>query len=1585
MAKLEQQDHASATTQKSRILKNIAYIAVFTLLALVLVLAVMFGTNQGSKFLLDRALSSQDVVSYEYKGGNLYSGIQLKEVKVNLSNVEVTVTEPELKLGWRAILTKKVHLKETKVELVRVEMKGPSSPDPFSFPKIALPFDLQVDALYAGELDIVTAAGTTVAFNNIQLKDTKWEGTHLEFKDAFTSMGYLSIREADGFIDFSEKYPLALDGVLNISLLHTADIHDIQVKASGSLADIQAKIKAETFNLDVENALPGLIQGELGLQPLTSGVPMQAKLKVQEYILPFLPEQKITIDEGFIQAKGDLDRFNIGLSSVISGNDLPAGKYVASMHTDFSTGLTIKQLKTDLMKGQVNLSGVLDWENEFKWNARGRLDKIHLDHPQLPEFIYDFLPKDLDGRISSSGVYADHLTANVNLDFDRYESWSLQAKQKIEDEREHPMQLQVRWKDINRDMPYVGWLNSPSGQVAFNLQNELKDINLNAHILQHDKGMLPAGDYRGILNYNNDKVSVKNFALIEGQGSVIGQADILLPTEKRPLEWNAKLTAKQFNLAQAVSGAPVVDLNGQLYLKGFSKPQKSQPDQQVIRIHNVDMNGRMAERSERLILKGYGAVTLNFDDEKRGGAFKSFGLDYQGLFDVQNLALQPKKPNLSVNLGGTPEHIRLNTFDYNSQNIGQAKIQGDIHLGDLLKWDLKANLSNIKPQFFYQPVKGQLTGQINTQGTWSNTQRQIEIQTPQKIHGELHGKAVNISGNVALGFDPKQNAWLPKRLLAEQFKVEYADNTAIVNGDRNQFKVSIHAPNLHQLSDFAFLPSDLRGKVLGDVKFALGQSMSISTENLLVQDLSLGDRLKVKSAHIQGEIPEQLSQQNATLNLNIQQLKFGNFAFEKVYGQFKGTQLQHNLALKVRDRERRADFEVLLQGGLSNKKVWSGQLQKAIFKLRDMQLSHQAQRESTFAASDTLRTDGRSTALMYDFNQGLLKVNPHQWRFKAGNGQPSEIKFVEPLVYGANQSLIHAQIDDFDLNLLSGFSPYPVNLKGQLQGNIHLSQLKSGKWKVHQSHLGAEKIDIRLLDETPQTANQAENKSDITLKNMRLNLAESTMDWLNLSLNSQVALNANTQTAGNIQVALKFNPNGIADQSSKIEGLVDINNIPLSMAKLFVADIKNISGTASLNGIISGSLKQPVIPKGELIVKQAQIEMASIPVNLKKVNVYAGINNSSVRLSGTFQSRFSSMPEGYQADGDGVGSLNAFLNWRDPQPKITLRMKGQSLAVDGLPMFRALVTPDVSMIVDLKKQMVELKGEAYIPWARATMPEATADIITVSPDAKLRRSKIVDRAKRWKITTDLGIILAQQRDVKANTHAVIFNAFNNNIPLRGQLRIQGNDSNTRAQGEILLNRNRAEIQASVLGQDMTIKKAQLDFSGPLSNPALDIEVSKKIQGTEVGITVSRNLERPKINFVSDGGLSEQEALNAILTGRIQDGSSSSTQTDRFKNDMNNSLAAAGLSLGLGGTRQFTNEFGKGLGLKGLSLDAQGTADDAQVSITGYLSPELYIRYGIGVFTPVNKLTLRYQASSRLYVEASQSIERALDVFYNWKY
>lgn len=136
-----------------------------------------------------------------------------------------------------------------------------------------------------------------------------------------------------------------------------------------------------------------------------------------------------------------------------------------------------------------------------------------------------------------------HLTALV--DFDRYETWNLkldQAEQKSN--KPNPMQLNVAWQNINRAVPYVGWLNSQSGDVKLALVEGQQNIHVATYVTRHDQGALPEGLYTAQLNLKNNDLNVPQFSYVAGKGSLSGSAKVDLPSDKRQLKWNAILNAK---------------------------------------------------------------------------------------------------------------------------------------------------------------------------------------------------------------------------------------------------------------------------------------------------------------------------------------------------------------------------------------------------------------------------------------------------------------------------------------------------------------------------------------------------------------------------------------------------------------------------------------------------------------------------------------------------------------------------------------------------------------------------------------------------------------------------------------------------------------------------------------------------------------------------------------------------------------------------------------------------------------------------------------------------------------------------------
>lgn len=93
------------------------------------------------------------------------------------------------------------------------------------------------------------------------------------------------------------------------------------------------------------------------------------------------------------------------------------------------------------------------------------------------------------------------------------------------------------------------------------------------------------------------------------------------------------------------------------------------------------------------------------------------------------------------------------------------------------------------------------------------------------------------------------------------------------------------------------------------------------------------------------------------------------------------------------------------------------------------------------------------------------------------------------------------------------------------------------------------------------------------------------------------------------------------------------------------------------------------------------------------------------------------------------------------------------------------------------------------------------------------------------------------------------------------------------------------------------------------------------------------------------------------------------------------LLGAGLSQAGGVVSGVVEAFG----FSDVSVDSKGSGDDTQVTISGYIVPKLQLQYGVGVFTAINEVTLRYELVPRLYLQAMTGLSQAIDIFYKFEF
>ena len=67
-----------------------------------------------------------------------------------------------------------------------------------------------------------------------------------------------------------------------------------------------------------------------------------------------------------------------------------------------------------------------------------------------------------------------------------------------------------------------------------------------------------------------------------------------------------------------------------------------------------------------------------------------------------------------------------------------------------------------------------------------------------------------------------------------------------------------------------------------------------------------------------------------------------------------------------------------------------------------------------------------------------------------------------------------------------------------------------------------------------------------------------------------------------------------------------------------------------------------------------------------------------------------------------------------------------------------------------------------------------------------------------------------------------------------------------------------------------------------------------------------------------------------------------------------------ISLGVAQSGQLVGKIGETFGISDLALDTQGVGDKSQVVVSGKITNDLQVKYGVGIFDSLATLTLRYR-------------------------
>jgi translocation and assembly module TamB len=333
-----------------------------------------------------------------------------------------------------------------------------------------------------------------------------------------------------------------------------------------------------------------------------------------------------------------------------------------------------------------------------------------------------------------------------------------------------------------------------------------------------------------------------------------------------------------------------------------------------------------------------------------------------------------------------------------------------------------------------------------------------------------------------------------------------------------------------------------------------------------------------------------------------------------------------------------------------------------------------------------------------------------------------------------------------------------------------------------------------------------------------------------------------------------------------------------------------------------------------------------------------------------------------RVDGDwrsgeqGRGDIAGTLDWRNALD-LNIRVKGSRLPVIVEPYAELEVEPDLRL--ELADDQLAVSGKVRVPRGDITVRDLPPTTVRVSEDAV-----IVGREAEEEAQTPLAIRM--DIDVEVGQDRLRFSGFGLTADLEGYLHI-GDDLDTR--GELNLNNGRYRAY----GQRLTIRRAQLLFTGVLIQPFLNIEAIRRFEAENViaGLRITGSAEQPRVDVFAEPAMSQEQALSYLVLGRPLGAESGD----------NNMLAQAALGLGLAGSSSITGNVAQRLGIQDFQLDTEGSGTETSVVASGRLTDRLTLRYGVGVFESANTVAVRYQLTKRIFLEAASGLASSLDIFY----
>ncbi|WP_282260597.1 translocation/assembly module TamB domain-containing protein [Stenotrophomonas sp. PS02301] len=407
------------------------------------------------------------------------------------------------------------------------------------------------------------------------------------------------------------------------------------------------------------------------------------------------------------------------------------------------------------------------------------------------------------------------------------------------------------------------------------------------------------------------------------------------------------------------------------------------------------------------------------------------------------------------------------------------------------------------------------------------------------------------------------------------------------------------------------------------------------------------------------------------------------------------------------------------------------------------------------------------------------------------------------------------------------------------------------------------------------------------------------------------------------------------DANAPLTGELYMNIARLYWLELFSPDIVRPTGLIEGHVSLRGTRGTPSLG-GEATLSKFNGEFPAL-----------GLTFAEGKGSFTAQPDGSAKISAQANSGKGTLYVDGGLSWFGDAQPLQLHIHGENVLLANTSELRVIANPNLDFT--LAGSAMQLRGTVHVPEADLDLERldrgtsVSEDVVVLDP---------VDPEEGPSSPLDMDLTVSLGDKVKMA-------GFGLKGALTGKMQVWARP------GREMTANGGLEVSGryKAYGQDLTITRGNLNWNyNAVSDPRINIRAQRAVGDVTAGIDVTGRAQSPRVDVWSEPAMSQSEALAYLVLGRSLTGASSD-QAQQVN------AASAALSAGSG---LLASQLGAKLGLDDAGVSQSRALGGSVIGFGKYISPKLYIGYGVSLVGSGSVLTLKYLLRRGFDVELESS-------------